>query len=37
VTVLIHLRRLMTALARRNPTGELWIADGNRIRFRQGN
>jgi hypothetical protein len=26
----------MMALARRNPTGELWIVDGNRIRFRQG-
>jgi predicted nuclease of predicted toxin-antitoxin system len=35
-TVLVHLRRLATALARRNPTGELWIVDGNRIRFRQG-
>lgn len=35
VTVLVHLRRLMMALARRNPTGELWIVDGNRIRFRQ--
>ena len=36
-TVLVHLRRLTTALASRNPTGELWIVDGNRIRFRQGN
>jgi len=35
-TVLVHLRRLTTALACRNPTGELWIIDGNRIRFRQG-
>lgn len=35
MTVLIHVRRLMLALARRNPTGELWIVDGNRIRFRQ--
>jgi predicted nuclease of predicted toxin-antitoxin system len=35
-TVLIHLRRLTTALARRSPSGELWIVDGNRIRFRQG-
>jgi hypothetical protein len=23
------------ALARRKPSGELWIVDGNRIRFRQ--
>ena len=36
VTVLIHLRRLIMAPARRNPRGELWIVDGNRIRFRQG-
>jgi predicted nuclease of predicted toxin-antitoxin system len=35
-TVLIHLRRLTTVLARRSPSGELWIVDGNRIRFRQG-
>jgi predicted nuclease of predicted toxin-antitoxin system len=35
-TVLVHLRRLMTALARRDPTGELWIVEGNRIRFRHG-
>jgi predicted nuclease of predicted toxin-antitoxin system len=36
VTVLIYLRRLIMALARRSPSGELWIVDGNRIRFRQG-
>jgi predicted nuclease of predicted toxin-antitoxin system len=36
-TVLVHIRRLIIALARRNPSGELWIVDGNRIRFRQGN
>ena len=35
-TVLVHVRRLAMALARRNPTGELWIVGGNRIRFRQG-
>ena len=36
VTVLAYCRRLATALGMRNPTGELWIVDGNRIRFRQG-
>jgi predicted nuclease of predicted toxin-antitoxin system len=36
-TVLGYVRRLATALARRNPSGELWILEGNRIRFRQGN
>ncbi len=35
-TVLAHLRRLATALAYRDPTGELWILDANRVRFRQG-
>ena len=35
-TVLAYVRRLAAALTRRNPTGELWIVDGNRIRFRQG-
>jgi len=35
-TVLVHLRRLAMALVRRNPTGELWIVDDSRIRFRQG-
>jgi hypothetical protein len=34
--VLAHVRRLAIALTRRNPTGELWIVDGERIRFRQG-
>lgn len=36
LTVLGYVRRLATALAHRNPDGELWIVDGNRIRFRQG-
>ena len=36
-TVLAYVRRLATALTRRNPVGELWILDGNRIRFRQSN
>ena len=35
-TVLRYVRRLATALANRSPQGELWIIDGNRIRFRQG-
>jgi hypothetical protein len=34
-TVLAYIRRLATALGTRNPAGELWIVDGNRIRFRQ--
>lgn len=34
-TVLAYVRRLATALTDRNPSGELWIVDGNRIRFRQ--
>ena len=34
-TVLAYVRRLAAALTRRNPAGELWIVDGNRIRFRQ--
>jgi predicted nuclease of predicted toxin-antitoxin system len=36
-TVLAYVRRLAAALTLRNPSGELWILDGNRIRFRQGN
>ncbi len=36
-TVLAYVRRLAVALTPRNPGGELWIVDGNRIRFRQGN
>jgi hypothetical protein len=36
-TVLSYIRRLATALAKRSPHGELWIVDGNRIRFRKGN
>ena len=35
-TVLAYIRRLTAALANRDPSGELWIVDGNRIRFRQG-
>lgn len=35
ITVLAYIRRLATALGCRNPAGELWIVDGNRIRFRQ--
>jgi len=35
-TVLTCVRRLATALKHRKPDGELWIVDGNRIRFRQG-
>ena len=34
-TVLVYVRRLATALVNRSPDGELWIVDGNRIRFRQ--
>ena len=34
-TVLTYVRRVATALGTRNPTGELWIVDNNRIRFRQ--
>jgi len=34
-TVLAYIRRLAAALTRRSPVGELWIVDGNRIRFRQ--
>ena len=36
-TVLKYFQRLATALANRSPAGELWIVDGNRIRFRRGN
>ena len=35
-TLLVHVRRWAMALACRNPSGELWILSGNRIRFRQG-
>jgi len=28
-TVLSYVRRLATALANRNPAGELWIVDGD--------
>jgi predicted nuclease of predicted toxin-antitoxin system len=34
-TVLAYVRRLAAALTLRNPDGELWILDGNRLRFRQ--
>jgi predicted nuclease of predicted toxin-antitoxin system len=36
-SVLAHVQRLIAVLEQRNPTGELWIVDGNRIRFRQSN
>jgi predicted nuclease of predicted toxin-antitoxin system len=36
-TVLAYARRSAAALTCRNPSDELWILDGNRIRFRQGN
>lgn len=35
-TIIAYIRRLAAALANRNPSGELWIIDGNRIRFRRG-
>jgi len=35
-TVLAYVRRLAAALTSRNPSGELWILDGDRIRVRQG-
>jgi predicted nuclease of predicted toxin-antitoxin system len=34
LSIFAHVRRLAVALSLRNPTGELWIVDGNRIRFR---
>ncbi len=34
-TVLAHVRRLAAAVALRNPAGELWIVEGDRIRFRE--
>ena len=36
LAVLAYVRRLAKALANRNATGELWIVDGDRIRFREG-
>jgi predicted nuclease of predicted toxin-antitoxin system len=35
-TVIAYVRRLTSALGRRKPAGELWIVEGNRIRFRHG-
>lgn len=35
-TVLKYMKRLTAALENRNPNGELWIVDGDRIRCRQG-
>ena len=35
-TVLAHVRRLLMALGKRNPAGELWIVQHDRIRFRRG-
>jgi predicted nuclease of predicted toxin-antitoxin system len=34
-TVVAYTRRLITALALRHPSGELWIVERDRIRFRQ--
>ena len=34
--VLSHIRRTLMALNRRNPDGELWIVQHDRIRFRRG-
>jgi hypothetical protein len=31
--VLAYVRRLATALTRRNPSGELWIPDGIELAF----
>lgn len=34
VNVVAHVRRLMMALAHRDPVGELWIVPQDRIRYR---
>jgi hypothetical protein len=34
-TIVTYIRRLSLVLAQRNPNGELWIVERNRIRFRQ--
>jgi len=36
LTIITYVRRLMAALARRSPVGELWIVEGKRVRFRGG-
>jgi predicted nuclease of predicted toxin-antitoxin system len=35
-TVVALLRRILPTLRERNPVGELWIVQPDRIRFRQG-
>jgi hypothetical protein len=35
-TVVGHVRRLVAVLKQRNPEGELWIVERDRVRFRQG-
>lgn len=35
-TVMAYVRRIVAALELRSPAGELWIVEGNRIRFRAG-
>ncbi|HWQ56015.1 MAG TPA: DUF5615 family PIN-like protein [Bryobacteraceae bacterium] len=35
-TVVTYVRRTAAALAHRNPAGELWIVENDRIRFRHG-
>ena len=35
-TVVAYVRRIAAALEHRNPSRELWIVEGNRIRFRHG-
>jgi len=35
-TVLNYIRRVLTAIEKRSPVGELWIVQHDRIRFRQG-
>ena len=35
-TVLTLMQRICTALTNRSPSGELWIVESDRIRFRSG-
>ena len=35
-TVIEYVRRIAVAVKRRNPAGELWIVEADRIRFRHG-
>jgi predicted nuclease of predicted toxin-antitoxin system len=35
-TVVSYIRRIAAVLDRRSPTGQLWIVEHNRIRFREG-